>query len=121
MVTIKVEYKPVRGGMEADRRTVENDNARRSTKLLLDLSKRIGDRVGVRDVNGDGNQTLLLKRFPRPDGDLIPLLLQLVRDGETDVTSSTNNESSWRHCAGRNGGLCVVGEVMSSREGGLCC
>jgi len=102
-----------------DGRTVKDDNARSSAELLLDLSERVGDRIGVRDVDGDGYQTLLLKGFPRPDGDLIPFLLQLVRDGETNMTSGTKNESGWRHWTRRN--VCVVDEVMSGRVGGSGC
>ena len=84
-------------------RTVEDDNVWSGTELLLNLGKSLGDRIGVRDVDRNGNQTLLLERFPRPDGDFIPLLLQLVRNGETDVTSRADDESSWRHCStGRN-------------------
>ena len=99
---------PVWGRTNADRRTVEDDNARSGTELLLDFGKRVGDRIGVRDVNGDRNQTLFLEGFPSPDGDLIPFLLQLVRNGETDVTSGTENESSWRHWTGRNVFVCVL-------------
>jgi len=106
METITSEYGPGLR-MEGDGRTVKDDNARSSTELLLDLSKRFCNRIGVRDVNGDRNQTLLLKRFPRPDGNLISFLLQLVRDGETDTTSGTEDESGWRHCTGRNA-VCLL-------------
>ena len=118
METITREYKLARRRMHEERRTVEDDDVRGSAELLLDLGKRIGDRIGVRDVDGDRNQTLLLERVPRPDGDLVPLLLQLVRNGETDVTSGTDDESGWRHCRMRN--VCVVREVVGWEGGSGC-
>ena len=101
-----------------DARTVKDDNIRSGAELLFDLSERVGDGIRVRDIDGDRNQTLLLERVPGPDGDFVSLLLQLVCDGETDVTSGTNDEGGWRHCGKWD--VCVVGEVMCW-EGGCGC
>jgi len=76
------------------RRTIEDDNIRSGTKLLLDLSKSLGTESAFETSTVMGTKPSWLERFSRPNGNSTPFLLKLVRDGETDVSSRAQNKSN---------------------------